>query len=374
MRKQLISFAVVLCMVVAFAGCSSPQPEVVESPYSQYVQLGEYKGITITEQPIAPVTDETVETYIASVMEGYGVADQILDRAIEVGDTVNIDYRGLLNDIDFEGGTAEAQSLTIGSGQFIEGFEDALVGVMPGEQVDLDLKFPEEYGSEELAGQAVIFEVTVNYIYGDMIVPPLNDDWVKGNTDFQTAEDFRANIKDQMQKEYEQNVLFSRRNSLMDAVVSNTTVNSRPQELVDKEVEEQLIMYTEYASENGMEIEMFLEMNGMTREEFELELRSYAEDYVNEMMIFSEIANKEDITISAEELETRAKEYGFESLQELVDMYGEQKANEVLLRDKVVDYLVEQANYVIGEASASSSQPAADSTTDTSPTPDTTEN
>ena len=144
------------------------------------VKLGDYKGLTYTETDTS-VSDEEVESQINSTLTAHATPEQIKDRAVEDGDTVNIDYEGKIDGETFEGGTASGASLTIGSDSFIDGFEDGLIGVKPGEKKTLNLKFPDDYKTNpDLAGKAVVFDVTVNYIEGDDIVPELTDDFVRG--------------------------------------------------------------------------------------------------------------------------------------------------------------------------------------------------
>ena len=164
------------------------------------VKLGEYKGLTYTETDVS-VSDDEVESQINSTLTAHATAEQITDRAVEDGDTVNIDFEGKIDGKTFDGGTASGASLTIGSGAFIDGFEDGLIGVKPGDKTTLQLKFPDEYKTNtDLAGKDVTFDVTVNYIKGDDIVPELDDDFVKGlNIDgVSNVKEYRAYVKSQL--------------------------------------------------------------------------------------------------------------------------------------------------------------------------------
>ena len=187
------------------------------------VKLGDYKGLTYTETDIS-VSDEEVESQINSTLTAHATPEQIKDRAVEEGDTVNIDYEGKIDGETFEGGTASGASLTTGSDSFIDGFEDGLIGVKPGEKKTLNLKFPDDYKTNpDLAGKAVVFDVTVNYIEGDDIVPELTDDFVKGLsiTDVSTVDEYRAYVKSQLQTNKESEAESSKQKELLQQAVDN---------------------------------------------------------------------------------------------------------------------------------------------------------
>ena len=146
---------------------------------SKYITLGNYKGLPVIVEK-AELSDEDFEKQIANLMTQNQYYEEITDRAAAEGDTLNIDFAGYLDGVQFQGGTAAGQTipLTENSG-YIDGFADGLVGVMPGTTVDLNLTFPTEYHSADLAGKAVVFKVKVNYIQGELITPELNDEFVK---------------------------------------------------------------------------------------------------------------------------------------------------------------------------------------------------
>ena len=180
MKKKTLGLLAAILSVCMLAGCGAKDTgdgtgaatdagtestALKDMDVDKYVTLGEYKGLAVSVDTVEVDEDEW-DTLVNNVYYGNITAENggIMDRAVETGDTVNIDYEGKKDDVAFDGGTAQGYDLTIGSGSFIAGFEDGLIGVMPGETVDLDLTFPENYGNSDLAGQAVVFTVTVNYI------------------------------------------------------------------------------------------------------------------------------------------------------------------------------------------------------------------
>ena len=164
MKKKIMSLAAVVLTAGMLSACGKDAAYLSEIKASDYVTLGEYKGIEVT-QPEPEVTDEYVDSYIEYLRSQRAVAVEVTDRTtVQEGDTVNIDYTGYRDGVAFEGGTAQGDSLTIGSGRFIDGFEEGLIGTSVGETVTLELTFPDNYTNAELAGAAVTFDVTVNSI------------------------------------------------------------------------------------------------------------------------------------------------------------------------------------------------------------------
>ena len=197
-----------------------------------YVTLGEYQNLTAEEEPKSEVTEEDVDSYIErQLINNYDPVEVTEDRAVQENDTVNIDYTGYLDGEAFDGGSAQGQDLLIGSGSFIDGFEDGLIGHKKGETVSLDLTFPEDYSpNPDLAGQAVVFEVTINSISEPAA---LTDEWAAANTDYGTAEEYRNAQKEslvqQTDNEYESQV----KSDLFQQVTENSEIKDYPEEALN---------------------------------------------------------------------------------------------------------------------------------------------
>ena len=333
MKKKMGLVAMGLLVSLLAVGCSEKQKT---SEYTQYVTLGEYKNIEVTVDSVE-VTDEELDNRVAGMFR----------EAIEMGDTANLNYEGLLDGVAFEGGTAENYNLTIGSGQFIPGFEEQLVGVKLGDTVALDLTFPEDYTSEELAGKAVVFNVTVNSIVG-VEAAELNEDFVKSNTEFATVEEYKESVKAEMLVEKEEIAKTNKIASVWDVVKTNATVNSYPEDLVTKYSDSMKNYYTQFASMYGMQLADYITAVGSTEEEFEAECRTYGEEATAEYMILTMIANQENITISdeeyAEELAKAVEEAGATSAEELEEAYGGKEVlKENFLFNKIIEYVADAA-------------------------------
>ena len=189
MKKKLTVLAAGICALsLLLTGCSS---EIS----NDYVTITKYKGVEIDKVDADAISDNDVETQINSVLQSKSTTTEVTDRAAQTGDTVTIDYEGKKDGEAFKGGTATDAQLTLGSGQFIDGFEDGVVGHNIGDTFDLDLTFPENYGNEDLAGQAVVFTVTLKGI-SQTDVPELTDEFVQSVSDTsKTVEEYKKEIK-----------------------------------------------------------------------------------------------------------------------------------------------------------------------------------
>ena len=318
------------------------------------VTLGDYKGLTY-EIADTTVTDDEIETEIGYKLKEFETPEEITDREAKDGDTVNIDFEGKMDGEPFNGGTAEDYTLVLGSGSFIEGFEDGLVGVKPGEKVTLDLKFPDEYpNNPDLAGKAVALDVTINYIHGETITPELNDEFVVslGLDDVKTVDEYREYVRDQLAEGKESDAESNKRNELVEKAVSNAEVKELPAELVEQYKNEYISYYQEYAQYFGMELEDFLSqyMNNMTIEDLEKEAQTYGEDAAKHMLVICAIAKAEGLDNTdddyAEKLAEYAQQNNFDSVETFEETYGKEYLKQVIINERVFDFLTDNAKGV----------------------------
>lgn len=305
------------------------------------VTLGEYKGVPVTKMPAQEVADEEVDTRIQAVLNSHAVTDVPADHVAQNGDTVNIDYVGKKDGVAFDGGTAEGYNLQLGSGSFIPGFEDGLVGVKAGDKKELNLTFPETYGNADLAGADVVFEVTVNSFTS--IIPELNDEFVLANsTTAKNVDEYKAEVKDQLLKEKEESAKMQQKSEIFMNVVADSQVD-----VMDKTVEEeynrQLLSYTNQAQSYGMTIENMAAMYGMDMPTFQAQLKQIAAEMVRQKLIINAIAEKEGITLTDAEREEIAGDLGFGSLAAMESIYGEETTESFLLTEKVASFLLDNA-------------------------------
>lgn len=312
---------------------------------ADYVTLGEYKGLKV--QIDLTASEDEIEEELNSAISQADVMEEITEGTVAEGDIVSIDYEGKLDGEAFDGGTAKDYDLEIGSGSFIDGFEDGLIGVNVGDTVDLNLTFPENYFSENLAGQEVVFTVTVHAIKR---MPELTDELVSTMTDgeYTTVDDYKASIRASLEEEKAGQRDAMIMSELFTQVAANTTINEYPEVMVDYGVQEMNDYYVDMAESFSMEFADFLSMYlGMTEEEFNEQVVLAVQQNLQQEMYLKAIAETEGIELTEEEYEAGcekyAETYGMESAEELVENYGESVVRLSLLQEKVLEFLKESA-------------------------------
>lgn len=314
-----------------------------------YVTLGEYKGMEVSHQ-VQKVTDEEVEAYINYLLAMSVEKEEVTDRElVENGDIVNIDYEGKKDGVAFDGGTDTGYDLTIGSGTFIDGFEEGLIGVKKGETVDLTLTFPEDYHAEELAGVETVFTVTVNGIYKE-VSPEFTDEFVAdlGIENIATTKEYHAYLKNLMEESNAESALQSTQMDVLDLVTENAKISNVPEELVNKYYETNVNNMTYQAMMYGMDLESFVSAYyGLDAETFENEIAEAARVSANQVLVCLKIAEEENMSVSDDELnaavEEKYAEYGYESAEDFKNTVDLEEYRDSLLLNKVVDFLVENA-------------------------------
>lgn len=315
----------------------------------EYVTLGDYKGLEIVSSA-QTISDEEVESYIDYLLSMSGELEEVTDRdVVENGDVANIDYEGKKDGVAFDGGTDQGYDLKIGSGSFIPGFEEGLVGVKKGETVDLNLTFPENYPAEDLAGAEVVFTVTVNDIY-QAVIPEFSDEFVASLEidNVATMDEYRAYLKSMMEESEKENALQEAQTQLIAMVTENATVSEVPQGLVDRFYNINVNNMTYNAMMYGMDLESFVSAYyGMDAETFEAETVAAAEESAAQALVCLKIAADENITVTDEEINAAVEEnyagYGYANADEFKAAIDMEEYRDSLLLNKIVDFLVENA-------------------------------
>ncbi len=317
MKKALSILLLFTLAFTLFCGCGkkgNDSSEVSTTAKVDGIELAAYKNIQIDW---ASTSNSTLLENALGELEP--TVKKITDRAIKKGDTANIDYTGYKNGIKFEGGEAKGYDLGIGSGSFIPGFEDGLVGVKPGETKNLNLTFPEDYGSTDLAGQAVVFKVKVNYI-----------------AEKEYSNEDKLSAKKSVFK-----------NALINHVVENSKVDKLPEKSVDTYVTKFREIYTQNAASYGYDsLDSYLKAAGQTTESFEKILKSNAELQVKTELVTNAIAKLEDISLTTSEYNTAVKNYASTystTESQFVEANGKEYIETVLLQDKVATFLSENS-------------------------------
>ena len=285
-------------------GAETQEAGTSEGAAEDSVTLGEYKGVAYTPASVE-ITDEQVDKEVQKLADSNLVE---VDRPAAEGDTVNIDYVGKKDGVAFDGGTASGYDLKLGSNTFIDGFEDGLIGAVKGQKLDLDLTFPEGYPSEDLAGQAVVFEVTVNAV---KTPSELNDDLVMANTDYKTLEEYREATRNDLEKQAADNAEYQKQSSVFQTIMNNSQVVAS-EKSIQAAYDEAMTYYETMATNSGMELETLVGYYGMDLDTFKAQVRTQAEENAKQQLVINAIADKEGIKVTDEELESMAEEYGFD--------------------------------------------------------------
>ena len=287
-----------------------------------YVELPVYLGIVIPKD-IHVISDEAVQAEIDSILAHYAAHDHATDRAVEDGDTVNIDYVGSIDGVEFEGGSTEGAGteVTIGVTSYIDDFLEQLIGRMPGETFDVNVTFPEDYGVEELNGKAAVFVTTINSICVNT-VRELTDEFVaeamSPSYGWTTIEEMKAGISENLQKD-------AIRTYVSEFIVHDTTIHSLPPQLIAFHENAMIAYYTEYASYYGMDLESFLKeyADMASAEELKEAARADNEESAAQYLIYQAIAEASGITVSDDDIANFFKErYGMDDYSMYVEQYG----------------------------------------------------
>ncbi len=277
---------------------------VAEADIKPDVEIASYKGIKIKKYEYT-VTDEDLEKDIASTLDRFAEKVDVTDRAAETGDTVNIDFVGKLNGEAFEGGSAEKFNLTLGSGQFIPGFEEQVVGMNIGEVKDLEVTFPEDYQAENLKGQKAVFTVTLHAIQGKKL-PELNDEFAK-KVGSDTVEAYRAKVRERLEQNAKARALNETENSIITEIAKGAKAEI-PQSMIDKQTELSMQRLEYNLMYQGIKIDDYMKYIGTTREEYKKNFEEDARRTVLHQLIVEKIIKLENITASAEEVEAKVEE------------------------------------------------------------------
>lgn len=308
---------------------------------SKYVTIGQYKGLSL-DKSVEAVTDDMVDGRIKEELQNK--AEEVTEGSVQNGDVVTINYVGTKDGVAFDGGTANNYELTIGSGTFIDGFEDGIIGMKKGQTKDLDLTFPEEYSSEELAGQEVVFKVTLQSFKR---APELTDDWAAKNTDCKTAEEYRKEIRTTLEDEAKTSAQNTLRETAWNTVLSASEVKEYPQDDLDTAKTEFKTLYENYAKQGDMTLEDFVKAQGISMDDFEEQSSQYAEYKVKQNLIVQGIMDAENMTLEDEKSlsiqDELIKAYNVKDLAALVDKYGQAAVDESIGLLRVEDFILDNA-------------------------------
>lgn len=349
MQKKIAKGVLGLILTVSLVGCGSGNGSAVytdmnEGVRSKLVTLGDYKDLSYTLEEVN-VTDEDVESEIESELEWYEEYEEIDRTTAEEGDVVNIDFAGKVDGEEMENGSSEDYDLELGSGDFIPGFEEQIIGKEKGSRFQVEVTFPDEYDAD-LAGKDAVFDVTLNKIQ-KAVPAELTDAFVKENMDCETVEEYRQSVKEDLISSMEEENRSKATGELLEQIIAGSEFEI-DQSDIDKAVDEQIENYQSYADMYGMDMEEFCQsFFGYGSEQLREESRQGAEDDLKSDLILGEIAKRENLGITQKEYEDAVKQeledYGYETVEEFEEEYGKEEYMYNLLYEKVLQYLLDNS-------------------------------
>ena len=302
------------------------------------VKLCKYKGIKVAKKDY-PVTDKDVDEHIKQMAEKNArIISADKRHKVKKGDTAVIDFEGFVDGVPFEGGKAEGHSLEIGSGAFIPGFEEQLVGMKIEEEKEIEVTFPEEYFSQELAGKPATFKVKVNEIKVKEL-PDIDDEFAKDVSEFDTLDELKADVKEHIQEENEKRAKFEEEEEAIKAVVDKTEIDI-PKVMIDNEIDGYIHDFETRLSYQGMKLDMYLEMMGKNILDIRNEYEEKATTNVKTKLVLEEIFKKEELEVKEEDIN--------EKLAEFAKSYG-RDAEEFVSKatDQMKEYVKEELKYSV---------------------------
>ncbi|MBQ7903032.1 MAG: trigger factor [Oscillospiraceae bacterium] len=328
--------------------CSKEEGFIVKAVLTTYpeVKLGQYKGLKV-EKTVIPVSDEVVLGELVNLQERNARLVSVSDRAAQLEDTANIDFEGFADGVAFEGGKGEGFDLVLGSGQFIPGFEEQIVGHNIGDEFDVEVTFPEVYHSEELAGKPAVFKTKLNAL-STKEFPELDDEFAKDVSEFDTLEELKANIREVKGEEADKAAELDLENKLVQQVVEGMEANI-PEGMYEARIDDMVNDFGNRLSQQGLSLDMYLQYTQMDMESMRKSFREQAEEQVKIRLALEAVVKAEDITVSDEEYEEElmkaATTYNF-PITELRKMIPVEEVKHDLSVQKAIDFIKANAEIV----------------------------
>lgn len=310
------------------------------------VELGDLKKIKI-EKVDSEVTDEDIEKEIESKLKANSTKQDVTDRAAQEKDEATINFEGFVDGVAFEGGKGEKYPLVLGSGSFIPGFEDQIIGKNVGDSFDVNVTFPENYQAEDLAGKEAVFKCELLGLK-ETVLPTLDDEYISDTTDFETVDEWKADIKKQVTERKEQSAQRERESKAIDALVEMSKVEL-PEPMIVYQQEKMIDNFGQQLMYQGMNLEQYLNMTGQTRDDMRDQVRPEAEKQIKRSLVIEAVAEAQNIEVSEEdtaaEIEKMAKQYQME-VDKIKEIMGEEQMESLKMdikMQKAAEYIASQA-------------------------------
>ena len=310
------------------------------------VTLGEYKGVSVKKETTV-VSDVEVDARVEEERNKQATEIQVEDRAVIEGDTVNLDYAGTVDGVAFAGGTAQDQTLKIGSGSFIPGFEEQMIGMNIGEEKDLQVTFPEKYHAEELAGKAAVFHVKVNSITETQL-PALDDDFAKDISEFDTLEEYKADIRAKLEAQAAEKDNNNFTNAVIEKVLENATVEI-PEAMIERQIDSMMRDFEYRLMGNGLKLDDFLKYTGSDMKAFRENYRGQAEKSVKAHLVLEAIEKAEAIDATQEQIDKQLEAFAAQTGKTVEEFKASLSESDIeyfkadAIRDNCVKFLADNA-------------------------------
>ena len=309
------------------------------------VTLGEYKGVEVPKAD-RDVTDEEIEAELKKEQENNARTITVEDRAVENGDIVTLNYEGFVDGVAFEGGKGEDYPLTIGSNTFIPGFEEQLVGVKAGEPVEVNVTFPEEYQSKELAGKAAVFKCEISKIEAKEL-PELDDEFAKDVSEFDTLEEYKADIRKNLTEKKEKEATRAIEDAAVDKIIENATMEI-PDAMLETQAQDMVNDFARRLQAQGLSMEQYMQFTGMDAAGMREQMKPQALKRIQSRLVLEKIAEVENIQPTEEQID--------EEIQKMAEMYRMEadKVKEMIgeyeMEQMKKDLAIQQAVTLVAEA------------------------
>ena len=291
-------------------------------------ELGKYKGVEIKKIEYK-VTDEDIDHELGHMQEHNSRLVSVDDRPVEKGDIANIDFEGFVDGVAFDGGKAEGHDLEIGSNTFIPGFEDQVIGMKIDEEKDINVKFPDEYFSKDLAGKDATFKVKVNEIKKKEL-PELDDEFAKDVSEFDTLKELKASIKEKQQKQNDERAKYETQDAVIKAVCENMKVEI-PSGMIETETENMLKDMEQRLAYQGLKLDQYLQIMGKTKEDMQKEYEPEAIEAIKSRLALEAVIKAEKIEVADVDVE--------EKMKEMAKNYGKENDEEFMKNENVINYI-----------------------------------
>ena len=310
------------------------------------VSLGKYKGVEVEKTDVS-VSDEEVEAELSAEQEKNASYNEITDRPVADGDKVNLNFEGFVDGVAFEGGKGEDYPLTIGSGSFIPGFEEQLVGAEIGKEIEVNVTFPENYQSAELAGKPAVFKCTVLKIT-EKVLPELNDEFADDVSEFSTLEEYKADIRKNLEVKKEEKARTEKENKVIDAIIADSAIEI-PEPMLKAQQEQIVDEFAQRLQSQGLNIDQYFSYIGGSREKMMEEVKDQADKRIRTRLVLEEIVKAENIVATEEDFEVElgklAEAYGtdVDTVKKIFEGREKDRMMEDIAVQKAVSFVADNA-------------------------------